>query len=468
MAQSSLTIILAAGEGTRMRSATPKVLHQIAGLSMIGHVVAAVQASGKTDIAVVIGRDAEAVMAAVGESENTSFHVQEQRLGTAHAVLAARDAIERGYDDVTVLFADTPLIESDTLAQMRQQIANGSDIAVLGFCAKNPTGYGRLIGTDGEITAIREEHECSKEERAIKFCNGGIMAFTGRDLPKQLEAIGNDNAKGEYYLTDMVEIARRTDREVIAIMGDENEILGINNRVQLAEVEAIWQRRRREHLMVQGVSMQAPETVFLSHDTEIGQDSALEPHIVFGPGVSIGEGVQVRAYCHIEGTQIAANATIGPFARLRPGANLSEHAKVGNFCEVKNATIEAGAKVNHLSYIGDARIGKGANIGAGTITCNYDGVNKHRTHIGAGCFIGSNSSLVAPVAIGARAYVASGTVVTHDVPVDGLAIGRCRQSNKNGMGRKIRDRNAALKAARNNQLEGGEVGPRQKTRGKHL
>jgi len=439
--RSCLTVILAAGEGTRMKSAKPKVLHEVAGLSLIGHVAKAARREPGVEVAVVVGREAEAVKKAVAPfAPEAEVFLQSERLGTAHAVLAAREKIARGYDDVLILFGDTPLIEPQALADLRAGLAAGADVVVMGFHAPDPAGYGRLIVKDGALVAIREDRDASEAERAIAFCNGGLMAVAGRHALSLLDAVGNANAKGEYYLTDIVEIAASRGLSVRATEAPYESLLGINTRLELAEAEAVWQSRRRRALMLSGVTMAAPETVHLCHDTEIEPDVAIEPNVVFGPGVSIAAGARIRAFSHIEGARIGPGAEVGPFARLRPGAELGEKAKVGNFCEVKKAVIDAGAKVNHLTYIGDAHIGAGANIGAGTITCNYDGFSKHHTEIGAGAFIGSNSALVAPVTIGAGAYVASGSVVTQDVPDDALAFGRARQENKDGLGRRLREK----------------------------
>ncbi|MCO5163580.1 MAG: bifunctional UDP-N-acetylglucosamine diphosphorylase/glucosamine-1-phosphate N-acetyltransferase GlmU [Mesorhizobium sp.] len=445
--RSCLTIILAAGEGTRMKSAMPKVLHEIAGLPMVAHVAKAAIAAGGTDVAVVVGRGGEAVRKAVTPfAPGAETFEQVERLGTAHAVLAARMAIARGYDDVLVMFGDTPLIAAAPLAAARKLVAEGNAVAVIGFRTDAPSGYGRLIEKDGGLAAIREDKDCSPEERKIGFCNGGLMAIDGRQALALLEAVGNANAKGEYYLTDIVEIANARGLKVKATEADYENVLGINNRAELAEAEAIWQTRARREAMLSGVTMIAPETVFLSHDTEIGADTILEPNVVFGPGARIASGVTIHAFSHIEGATVASGSNIGPFARLRPGAELREKARVGNFCEIKKAVVGPGAKVNHLTYIGDAEIGAGANIGAGTITCNYDGYNKHVTRIGAGAFIGSNSALVAPVSIGDNAYVASGSVITENVPDDGLAFGRARQETKPDRAKALRERYAAIKS----------------------
>jgi bifunctional UDP-N-acetylglucosamine pyrophosphorylase/glucosamine-1-phosphate N-acetyltransferase len=446
--RSCLAVVLAAGESTRMKSSLSKVLHPVGGLPMIGHVTAKLKAAGIEDVALVVGRDAEKVEAAARSSGiGVESHLQTERLGTGHAVLAARAAIARGYDDVVVVFGDTPLVEPETLVRARAGLAEGYDVVVIGFDAADPTGYGRLLTQDGDLLAIREHKDASEDERKVTFCNGGMMAINGRRALELLEKIGNSNVKGEYYLTDIVEVARAHGGRAKAIIAPEEELAGCNTRAELAALEALWQKRRRHEIMLSGVTMIAPETVFLSFDTEIGQDALIEPNVVFGPGVTVEGGAVVHAFSHLEGAHVSAGATVGPFARLRPGANLGPDSKVGNFCEVKKGDIGKGAKVNHLTYIGDAVIGAGANIGAGTITCNYDGVNKHLTQIGENAFIGSNSALVAPVKIGDGAYVASGSVITSDVPDDALAIGRARQETKPGRAVFIRERIQAIRAA---------------------
>ncbi|WP_432347716.1 bifunctional UDP-N-acetylglucosamine diphosphorylase/glucosamine-1-phosphate N-acetyltransferase GlmU [Shinella yambaruensis] len=449
-----LAVILAAGESTRMKSSRSKVLHPVAGRPMIAHVVDALAAAGISDIALVLGRDADKVEAAAqNPAVTSSVHIQTERLGTAHAVLAAREAIAKGYDDVLVIFGDTPLVTEAPLTAARAGLAGGADVVVIGFEAADPTGYGRLIVENGELLAIREQKDASAAERAITYCNGGLMAIDGRKALDLIGRIGNANAKGEYYLTDIVEVVRAAGGRAIAVAAPEEELTGCNTRAELAVIERLWQQRRRRQMMLDGVSMIAPETVFLSYDTRIAQDVTIEPNVVFGPGVTVESGAVIHSFSHIEGAHVSAEAEIGPYARLRPGARLGAGAKVGNFCEVKQAEIGAGAKVNHLTYIGDAIIGEKTNIGAGTITCNYDGINKHLTRIGANAFIGSNSSLVAPVSIGDGAYVASGSVITTDVPDDAVAFGRARQENKAGRAVLVRERNQAAKAARKKAAE---------------
>lgn len=449
MTRTCLAIVLAAGDSTRMKSSMSKVLHPVGGRPMIAHVMASIAASGVSDVALVLGRDAEKVEAAAKIGELTVESVlQTERLGTGHAVLMARDAIARGYDEILVAYGDVPLITAAPLKAARDALAGGADVAVIGFHTNNPTGYGRLLVENGELVAIREEKDATEAERAVTWCNSGLMAINGQKALDLLGRIGNNNAKGEYYLTDLVEIARSLGGKAVAVDAPESELTGCNNRAELAVIERLWQERRRHELMVSGVTMIAPETVFLSHDTVIGQDALIEPNVVFGPGVTVEGGAIIHAFSHLEGAHVSAGATVGPFARLRPGANLAEGSKVGNFCEVKKAEIGKGAKVNHLTYIGDAVVGAETNIGAGTITCNYDGVNKHETRIGAGAFIGSNSSLVAPVSIGDGALIASGSVITEDVPADALAFGRARQEMKPGRAAVIRERNLAIKAAK--------------------
>jgi bifunctional UDP-N-acetylglucosamine pyrophosphorylase/glucosamine-1-phosphate N-acetyltransferase len=444
----ALAVILAAGEGTRMKSSLPKVLHQVAGRSMLAHVLTAVAEAGVESVAVVVGPGRDDVRdEALRRTPGATAFVQTERLGTAHAVLAARAAIAEGYDDLLVLFADTPLVTGATIGALRDALAEGAGVAALGFLAADPFGYGRLIQNDaGSLLAIREEKDASEAERAIRLSNAGLMALDGAAALDWLGRIGNVNAKGEYYLTDVIECARADGRDARVVLAEETEVLGVNDRIQLAQAEAVAQDRLRRAAMAAGVTMIAPETVFLCTDTSFGRDVLLEPHVVIGPGVAIGEGAVIHAFSHLEGARVGAGAAIGPFARLRPGAQLADRTKVGNFVEIKNATVAAGAKVNHLTYIGDADIGANANIGAGTITCNYDGFFKYRTEIGENAFIGSNSSLVAPVKIGAGAYVGSGSVVTKDVAADALAVARGRQMEKGGWAAAFRAAQAARKA----------------------
>jgi len=444
-----LSIVLAAGEGTRMKSNLPKVLHQVAGLPLVSHVVKAVQGTGKIDVALVVGRGAAEVRAAVEKvADAVSAFEQKERLGTAHAVLAAREAIKHGYDDLLIVFGDTPLIQAQSLQAARNKLSEGADVVVIGFRPASPHGYGRLIEDAGKLTAIIEEKKASEAQKKIGFCNGGLMAVRGSHALALLDAVDNKNAKGEYYLTDIVGLAHNKGLNVIAIEVPVDNVIGINNRAELAEAENIWQNRKRQEMMLAGVTLIAPETVFFSHDTLIEADVVIEPNVFFGHGVHVASGALIHAFSHIEGAKIGVNAEIGPFARLRPGANLGEKSKVGNFCEVKNAEVGKGAKINHLTYIGDAIVGASSNIGAGTITCNYDGYNKYKTVIGENAFVGSNSSLVAPLSIGNNAYIASGSTITDDVPADALAFGRARQETKEGRGKILREKYAAIKAAK--------------------
>ena len=432
-ARTSLTIVLAAGEGTRMRSSMPKVLHPVAGQTLLAHVLGASPQGTGAALAVVIGPDHEAVAKEAKRirPDATTF-IQHERLGTAHAVLAARDAITRGVDDLLVVFGDTPLISAATFARLRAPLKNGAALAVLGFRAADATGYGRLLVEDDRLVAIREQADASPAERAIKLSNAGVMAFDGRKALEIMEKIGNANSKSEYYLSDAVGIVRDLGLEAVVIETSEDEVRGINTKAQLAEAEQVMQTRLRQAALDAGVTMIAPETVYLAADTTFGNDVTIEPFVVIGPGVSIADGAVIHSFCHIVQASIGKNASVGPYARMRPGTSLGEGAKIGNFVETKAATLEAGVKVNHLSYIGDAHVGTGANIGAGTIICNYDGFGKHRTTIGKGAFVGSNSSLVAPVKIGNGAYVGSGSVITRDVPDDALVVERSQQSNREG------------------------------------
>ena len=432
-----LTIVLAAGEGTRMLSSRPKVLHEVAGRSLLGHVLTA---AADTSIAVVIGPGHDDVSAdARVYAPQAQIFVQAERRGTAHAVLAAKAAIEQGADDILVIFGDTPLIRPQTLEKLRAALAGGAAVAVLGFRPADPTGYGRLVTEGGELIAIVEHADATEKERAIPLCNGGLMAFDGKLALQILQRIGNHNGKGEFYLTDAVKISREMKRKAVALEVTEDEVSGINTKAQLAATEATMQQRLRQAALEAGVTLVAPETVYLAADTKLGRDVTIEPYVVFGSGVTVEDGATIRSFSHLDGAHVGKNAIVGPYARLRPGARLEEGVHIGNFVEVKEATIEAGAKANHLSYIGDSRVGAGANIGAGTITCNYDGAAKHRTDIGKGAFIGSNSALVAPVKIGDGAYVGSGSVITGDVPADALALGRGRQTVKEGWAKRLRE-----------------------------
>jgi bifunctional UDP-N-acetylglucosamine pyrophosphorylase/glucosamine-1-phosphate N-acetyltransferase len=429
--RTSLTIVLAAGEGTRMRSSVPKVLHPVAGQSLLAHVLSAAPAGAGTSLAVVIGPGHQAVADEARRCRaDAETFVQRDRKGTAHAVLAARDALARGADDLIIAFGDTPLISAATFERLRAALQQGAALAVLGFRAADPTGYGRLLVEGGRLMAIREQAEASAAEREVTLCNAGIIAFDGRNALSIIEKIGNANSKGEYYLSDAVAVVRDLGLEAVVIETSEDEVRGINTKAQLAETESVMQARLRKAALDAGVTLIAPETVYLATDTTFGKDVTIEPFVVIGPGVSIADGAVIHSFSHIVQSSIGKEASVGPYARLRPGTSLGEGAKIGNFVETKAATLEAGVKVNHLSYIGDAHVGANANIGAGAITCNYDGFGKHETEIGAGAFIGTNSSLVAPVKIGKGAYVGSGSVITREVPDDAMAVERSQQTNR--------------------------------------
>ncbi|HEY0236008.1 MAG TPA: bifunctional UDP-N-acetylglucosamine diphosphorylase/glucosamine-1-phosphate N-acetyltransferase GlmU [Afipia sp.] len=447
--RSSLTIVLAAGEGTRMRSTLPKVLHTVAGQSLLGHVLLAAPKGEGASLAVVVGPDHQAVIDEVKRLRpDAATFVQRERKGTAHAVLAAREAIAKGADDLLIVFGDTPLVTAATFDRLRDALKDGAALAVLGFHAADPTGYGRLLVENNELVAIREQADASAAERAVTLCNAGMMAFDGKTALKILEQIGDGNSKKEYYLTDAVGIVRNLGLRSVVIETDEDEVRGINTKAQLAEAEAVLQGQLRRAALGAGVTMIAPETVFLSKDTIFGRDVTIEPFVVIGPGVSIAVGAVIHSFSHVVEAQIGKNVSLGPYARIRPGTSLGEGVRIGNFVETKAATLEAGVKVNHLSYVGDAQVGTNANIGAGTILCNYDGFDKHRTEIGAGAFVGSNSSLVAPVKIGANAYIGSGSVITRDVPDDALAVERSEQTTRPGWAQRYRERKAETKKAK--------------------
>lgn len=436
-----LAIILAAGEGTRMRSQKPKVLHTVAGRPMLGHVMMAASAAERVVVVVGPGRDDVAAYAR-SLRPDVIVAIQTERRGTAHAVLAAEaalaDAEAAGIDDVVVLFADTPLVTASTLEELRIPLAQGCTVAALGFRAKNPSGYGRLLMDEDTLLAIREDKDASDAEKLVTLCNAGLMALDAKAALPLLKNIGCANAQNEFYLTDIVGIARETGAKTSAVIAPETEVMGVNDRVQLAQAEAAMQTRLREQAMRDGATLIAPETVFFWADTKVGRDVLIEPHVVFGPNVTIADNATIHAFSHIDGATIGEAAQIGPFARIRPGSAIGARGKIGNFVETKNAAIGDGAKVNHLSYIGDASVGADANIGAGTITCNYDGFGKYKTEIGKGAFIGSNSALVAPVTIHDGAYVGSGSVITQDVPADALAVARGHQIVREGWAKRFR------------------------------
>jgi bifunctional UDP-N-acetylglucosamine pyrophosphorylase/glucosamine-1-phosphate N-acetyltransferase len=445
-----LVVVLAAGKGVRMRSDLPKVLHPIGGRSMLAHLLATVGQLGAQRIAVVVGPGMDGVRAETARvAPGAEVFEQAEQLGTAHAVLAARAALQRHAGTVLVLFADCPLTEAATLRRMIDALDAGAHIAVLGFEPDDPSGYGRLIlDARGRVAAIREHKDAGDAEGRLRLCNAGAMAFRVGDLAGLIGRIGNANAKAEHYLTDAPAIASGDGLVAVPVLCSAEEAMGINSRAQLAAAEAAFQRRARARAMEGGASLVAPETVWFSHDTALGRDVVVEPNVFFGPGVVVEDGVHILANCHIAGTRIRKGARIGPFARLRPGADIGAEAHIGNFVEVKNARIEAGAKANHLAYVGDGRVGEGANIGAGTIFCNYDGFDKHFTDVGKGAFVGSNAALVAPVRIGDGAYIGSGSVITRDVEPDALALERSAQEQRPGWAAKFRKLKHNRKAKR--------------------
>ena len=450
MTMSDLAIVvLAAGMGTRMRSALPKVLHKVANRSMVGHVLAAAAGLGPRLPVVVHGSVADMVCA---ESRkffaNCQFAAQVDRLGTGHAVSMARDALLGFNGTVLVLYGDVPLIQTATLKALLAKIDLAHPVAVLGFEAENPHGYGRLIKTGASITAIREQLDASPAEQKITLCNSGIIAIDSKLLWQLVPKLNNANAKKEYYLTDLVGLTIDAGFAVALSVCEEAEVAGVNDRLQLSAIEKVFQNRCRKQAMLAGATLVDPSSVYFSADTVIGQDVYIEPNVVFGPGVTVGNGVEILAFSHIEGAVIGDGARIGPYARLRPGAEIGADAHIGNFVEVKKSKIGNGAKANHLSYIGDALVGAGSNIGAGTITCNYDGYEKHLTEIGEKVFVGSNTSLIAPVKIGNGVNIAAGSVITADVPEDALALSRSRQEIKAGWAKKYRTVKAARKAAK--------------------
>ena len=435
-------VILAAGQGTRMRSDTHKVLHPIASQPLLLHLLDRVDGLGASKRVVVVGKGRDQVERTLSERDVAVAHQAEQK-GTGHAVLQAKDSLS-GYDGaVLVLYGDTPFVEPATLARMLERLngADGPGIVVLASKPADPGAYGRIILGEGDrIAKMVEYRDATPEEREVRLCNSGMMAIRAPDLLRWLGQVKNDNAAGEYYLPDVVNIAASEGREAVVIEGDPYETAGVNSRAELAHLELEWQRRRREQVLDEGATLIDPESVWFAYDTKLGRDVTVEPHVVFGPGVDVADGATIKAFSHIEGAIIGTRASIGPFARIRPGTTLGERSKVGNFVELKNAKVAASAKVNHLSYVGDAEIGSGANIGAGTITCNYDGFGKYRTVIGEGAFIGSNTALVAPVTIGDGAIVGAGSVITSDVDPDSLAVERSEQKGVAGWARRFRDR----------------------------
>ena len=435
-------VILAAGQGTRMRSDTHKVLHPIASRPLLLHLLDCVDALGADKRVVVVGKGREQVEAAIA-GRDVAIAVQDQQKGTGHAVQQAAAALSGYEGPVIILYGDTPFVRADTLRRMIDRLdgEGGPGVVVLASSPADPLKYGRIILGEGDrIAKMVEYKDASEEERAVRLCNSGMMAVRAKDLFRWLAEVGNDNAAGEYYLPDIVNIAAAEGREAVVIEGDPYEAAGVNSRAELAHLELEWQRRRREQALEQGATLIDPESVWFAFDTRLGRDVTVEPHVVFGPGVEIADGATIRAFSHIDGATIGARAIIGPFARVRPGTRLGERTKVGNFVEIKNAEVADGAKINHLSYVGDAALGARANIGAGAITCNFDGFAKHRTEIGEGAFIGSNSALVAPVVIGAGAVVGAGSVITRDVAPDSLAVERNEQKGIAGWAKRFRDR----------------------------
>ncbi|MEG3618741.1 bifunctional UDP-N-acetylglucosamine diphosphorylase/glucosamine-1-phosphate N-acetyltransferase GlmU [Magnetovibrio sp. PR-2] len=445
-------IILAAGLGTRMKSEKPKVMHPVAGRPMVQHLLATCAKLKLDKVVVVVGPDMEDLEAAVAPHTTA---VQYERLGTGHAVQSAMDALGNFNGNVLVLYGDTPLMTEQTLNAMleaRQPVEGefAPAVVVLGFVPQEPGRYGRLVldEEDGELLEIVEANDASQEQLMINLCNSGVMCFDGSVMPQLLGRMTNDNAKGEYYLTDCVALAREDGFSCAVVEGDEEELLGINSRIELAQAEMIAQDHLREKAMKNGATLLDPSTTYFSYDTQIGKDVLIEPNVVFGPGVAVGNNVHIKAHCHFEDASIGAGTTIGPFARLRPGAKLAENVHVGNFVEIKNAMVEEGGKVNHLTYIGDARVGAGANIGAGTITCNYDGFNKFHTDIGAGAFIGSNTALVAPVKVGDGAIVGAGSTVISDVGENDIVTTRANPKRATGAAERFRERKQAEKDAK--------------------
>ena len=435
-------IILAAGQGTRMRSDTHKVLHPIAGRPLLLHLLDSVDKLGAARRVVVVGKGRDQVEKALDGKEIAIAHQAEQK-GTAHAVAQARDALSGYEGPVLILYGDTPFVQARTLDRMLERLDGeaGPGVVVLASRPDDPLKYGRIILGEGDhIAKMVEYKDATDEERAVRLCNSGMMAVRAPDLFRWLDRVGNDNAASEYYLPDIVNIAATEGREAVVIEGDPYETAGVNSRAELAHLELEWQRRHREQALEQGATLIDPESVWFAYDTKLGRDVTVEPHVVFGPGVEVADGATIKAFSHIEGAIIGARAVIGPFARIRPGTRLAEGTKVGNFVELKKAEVARGAKVNHLSYIGDSQVGEAANIGAGTITCNYDGFRKYGTVIGAGAFIGSNTALVAPVTVGDGAIVGAGSVITRDVEPDSLALERSEQKGVAGWARRFRER----------------------------
>ena len=448
MSHARAAVILAAGKSTRMKSTRSKVLHHVGGRSMLAWVTDLARQSGVTDIVCVVG-ESNADVRAEAESLGLKIAIQEPQMGTGHAVKCAKEAIGDFDGNLAILYADTPLIEIETVKRVFSALEGDADVAVLGFEPEEPGAYGRLVTENGELTAIVEAKEASEEILAIKLCNSGVIGANATDMFSALERVSNDNIKGEYYLTDIVEILRNDGRKSVAVIGGEAEMLGDNSRTDLALAEQAFQTKMRNTMLSEGVTLRDPSTIYFSYDTHIEGDADIGANTVFGPNVKISSHVKILPFCHIEGTSIESGAVIGPFARLRPGTVLKEDTKIGNFVETKKTTLGKGSKINHLSYIGDAELGDSVNVGAGTITCNYDGYFKHKTIIEDGAFIGTNSSLVAPITIGKGAFLGSGGVITENVPAGALAVARSKQVNKDGWA----DRYNKAQSARKSKLK---------------
>jgi len=441
-------IILAAGQGTRMNSDLPKVLHRVAAAPLLHHAMAAGRALDPARTVVVVGHGAEEVArAARGYDEAAEVVVQAEQLGTGHAVAQAAPLLADATGEAIVLYGDTPFIRAETLQAMLDARARHA-VVILGFHAADPGRYGRLLTAGDQLLAIREYKDATDEERAITLCNSGVVCASAQTLFQLVAQIGNENAAGEYYLTDVVELARAAGLSAGVVTCDESETLGVNTRAQLAAAEGAFQTRARAEALENGVTLTAPDTVFFALDTHVGRDAIIGPNVIFGPGVTIESGAEIKGFCHLEGAHVSRGADVGPFARLRPGAELADFVHVGNFVEIKNAILDEGVKIGHLSYIGDADVGEATNIGAGTVTCNYDGVMKHRTRIGKRAFIGSDTMLVAPVSVGDDAMTGSGSVITEDVPAGALALGRAKQITKPGLAIRLMDKLKAIKAAK--------------------
>ena len=442
-------IVLAAGQGTRMKSNLPKVLHKVAGAPLVAHAIRSAEGLDIDLSIVVVGHGAEQVeQALASDFLDAQVVLQSERLGTAHAVDQAREMLVEFEGDAIVLYGDTPFIKPETLRNMLDARSKGADVVILGFDAEVPGKYGRLIVREGSLKRIVEAKDASDDELSVTLCNSGVVCANSNLLFDLISSVGNENASGEFYLTDIVEIANDAGKRCVAVTCDEAETLGINSRSELAKAEAIFQSEARENAMIDGATLQAAESVYFSYDTKLGKDVIVEPNVVFGVGVTVEDHANIRAFSHFEDCIIRSGAIVGPYARIRPGSDIGEKARIGNFVETKKAEIAKGAKVNHLTYIGDAFVGEGANIGAGTVTCNYDGVLKHKTTIGAGAFIGTNSSLVAPVTVGNGAMTAAGSVITKNVPDDALGVARAVQKNSEGFVPRLVKKLKAAKAKR--------------------